>query len=107
MGRIRKTLAWTLSPGGSMHGLVKPESSAEESARETRALLEEQNRLLQGDSPSPPPPCDGCSRMTTCGHQKTCPQYCVRAPMVKRGQPVYFSHDKSKCGAACRARVLA
>lgn len=46
MGRIRKTLAWTLSPGGSMHGLVRPESSAELAARDQAELLREQNRLL-------------------------------------------------------------
>lgn len=57
MGRIRKTLAWTFSPGGNMKGLVRAESSAERAAREaaearaTQAreqsrLLAEQNRLL-------------------------------------------------------------
>lgn len=57
MGRIRKTLAWTFSPGGNMHGLVRAESSAERAAREAAEaqqaqareqvrLLEEQNRLL-------------------------------------------------------------
>ncbi|HEX9542911.1 MAG TPA: hypothetical protein VGA04_32735 [Streptosporangiaceae bacterium] len=57
MGRIRKTLAWTFSPGGNMHGLVRAESSAERAARETaearqidareqNRLLAEQNRLL-------------------------------------------------------------
>jgi len=57
MGRIRKTLAWTFSPGGNMKGLVRAESSAERAAREAaeaRAaqsreqarLFAEQNRLL-------------------------------------------------------------
>lgn len=57
MGRIRKTLAWTLSPGGNMHGLVRAESSAEMSAREAaearqahadaqQAEIREQNRLM-------------------------------------------------------------
>jgi hypothetical protein len=47
MGRIRKVLAWTLSPGGSMHGLVRPELSAEQAAREQADFLREQNRLLE------------------------------------------------------------
>jgi hypothetical protein len=46
MGRIRKTLAWTFSPGGNMHGLVRPESSAEQAAGDLADLLREQNRLL-------------------------------------------------------------
>jgi Short C-terminal domain len=57
MGRIRKTLAWTFSPGGNMKGPIRAESSAERAAREAaeaqkaqadehRRLLEEQNRLL-------------------------------------------------------------
>jgi hypothetical protein len=46
MGRIRKTLAWTFSPGGSMKGPIRAESSAERAAREHAELLREQNRLL-------------------------------------------------------------
>ena len=58
MGRIRKTLAWTLSPGGNMHGLVRAESSSERAAREQADLLREQNRLLAevvGKRPSAKP----------------------------------------------------
>lgn len=46
MGRIRKTLAWTFSPGGNMKGPIRAESSAERAAREQAKLLQEQNRLL-------------------------------------------------------------
>lgn len=46
MGRIRKTLAWTFSPGGSMKGPIRAESSAERASREQAELLREQNRLL-------------------------------------------------------------
>lgn len=46
MGRIRKTLAWTFSPGGSMKGPIRAESSAERAAREHAELIREQNRLL-------------------------------------------------------------
>jgi hypothetical protein len=52
MGRIRKTLAWTFSPGGNMHGLVRAESSAEKAAREAgeaqQAHAQEQLRMLKG-----------------------------------------------------------
>jgi hypothetical protein len=47
MGRIRKALAWTLSPGGNMHGLVRAESSSEKAAREAAEAQKEQIRLLQ------------------------------------------------------------
>jgi hypothetical protein len=51
MGRIRKTLAWTFSPGGNMHGLIRAESSAERAAREAaearQAQAQEQLRLLE------------------------------------------------------------
>lgn len=46
MGRIRKLAAWTLSPGGNMHGLVRAESSAERAAREQAELVKRQNDLL-------------------------------------------------------------
>jgi hypothetical protein len=52
MGRIRKSLAWALSPGGSGHGLVRPQSSAEKAAGQQSALLAEQNRLLGGTAPA-------------------------------------------------------
>lgn len=61
MGRIRKTLSWTLLPGGGMHGPVRAESSAEQAAREAaeahqahaearQAEIREQNRLRREQS---------------------------------------------------------
>jgi hypothetical protein len=46
MGRIRKTLAWTFSPGGNMKGLIRAEPSLDRAAREHAELIREQNRLL-------------------------------------------------------------
>ena len=108
MGRIRKLAARTLSPGGSMHGLVRPESSAEQAAREHSDLLREQNRLLQGLGPSPVPPCPGCSRVTVCGHKKTCPQYTERRPtrIFQQSRPGSGARARSRircCGRASRA----
>jgi hypothetical protein len=39
MGRFRKLMSWTLSPGGTGNGLVRSESSAEQAAREQTELL--------------------------------------------------------------------
>ena len=44
MGRIRKTLAWTFSPGGDMRGPVRAESSAERAAREAAEAQQVQAR---------------------------------------------------------------
>jgi hypothetical protein len=65
MGRIRKTLAWTFSPGGNMKGPIRAESSAERAAREQAELLREQNRLLAGGTRSRPRPASR-DAMTCC-----------------------------------------
>jgi hypothetical protein len=47
MGRIRKTLRWTFSFGGTGAGSpIRAESSVEQAAREHAELLREQSRLL-------------------------------------------------------------
>jgi len=57
MGRIRKTMRWTFSFGGTGAGSpIRAESSAEQAARRTHELLEEQNALLQQIAPRQQPP---------------------------------------------------
>lgn len=48
MGRVRKTLRWTFSFGGTGVGSpFRAESSAESDARRVHELMEEQNDLLR------------------------------------------------------------
>lgn len=56
MGRIRQTLAWATSPGGSMHGLVRQYSSAEQAAMELQDTLEVAFQLPDRDRPVRPKP---------------------------------------------------
>jgi hypothetical protein len=47
MGRLRRALNWTLSPGGSGEfSPIKKYSDKEQAAMRTNELLAEQNRLL-------------------------------------------------------------
>jgi len=112
MGRIRKALHWLTAPGGApgAPGLVRYESSAETAQREQTELLrtiasqQQVGHPISAANPSPIPLCSGCSRMTTCGHAKSCPWYCVRSPTLQRGNRVYYRHANDNCGEACRRR---
>jgi hypothetical protein len=89
MGRIRKTLRWTFSFGGTGAGSpIRAESSAERAAREHADLMREQNRLLAEQNRL----VSQAARPVRTGGQARCPSCKKPIQAAPAGSRVPFVH---------------
>jgi hypothetical protein len=93
MGRIRKTLRWTFSFGGTGAGSpIRAESSAERAAREHAELMKEQNRLLAEQNRM----IAGTARPVQTGAQARCPGCKKPIQAAPPGSGVPFVHTDTR-----------